>query len=278
MKIRNTGAADLACDSIAHRAKLGGIDRELGRDDHRDASRRASQRLARGRQPRRIARRIPEDLDRDLATEPRRARPRAEIVSLDDLDEIPVEDAPDLRGFHATILRGACHLERVKPWIVLAIVAGAARADAGRCEQGIEYLNAKDLPRAALYLEGCEGDAVDQLHTKLSHSDLSQLSIVTSAPADGEIDAFPGEKLETPITLWVKAGTYKVHVERDGRIAETSVTLAAHSRTSVVLDVGAKTARPPRTGVVDFNEQGGEVVRKGPLPVVKRGTLVPKKD
>src|SRR5881396_3796155 len=117
----------------------------------------------------------------------------------------------------------------MKAWIaVVVVVAGTApaRADsADKCSTGVAALAKHDLPRAALYLEGCddaEPQAMRELHKKLDASELSVLEIVSKpAGLDAEIDALPGEHFTTPATVYVPAGTHEVHA---GGFANTVTT------------------------------------------------------
>jgi hypothetical protein len=159
---------------------------------------------------------------------------------------------------------------------VLSCGVATAHADAGdRCKTGIALAKAKDLARAALYLDSCNDDEGIKIRYEVTHKlDATQLShmTVTSLPEglEGETDAMPGEKFTTPATIWAKAGTYKITV--GGQTVEK--TLEPHSRTTVIINVPAP-PKPPRDGVVDFEEEPEK--HDGPPPAVKHGTMMPKR-
>lgn len=159
--------------------------------------------------------------------------------------------------------------------VLLAAAAAHADADEARCQKGIELAKARDLPRAALYLDSCTDDEGIRVRNQVAHQlEGTQLShvTITSMPAGqvGEIDALPGEQFTTPATVWVKAGTYKITVA--GQTVEK--TVEPHSRTTVIIDVPAA-PKAPKTGVVDFGEEPEQ--HAGPPPAVKHGSMMPKK-
>lgn len=168
---------------------------------------------------------------------------------------------------------------------------------AARCALGAAYAKRHDLPRAALYLDGC--DALDlpeplagvvarqarAVRRALDDSALSQLVISTTPPGlVAECDALPGEQLATPATVWVRAGTYHVRVARDAAAlagagaAVRVVKLPARSRGAVVIDLGAPPPAAPRTGHVDLTEEGAaDPGVTGPPPPVKHGSMLPRR-
>jgi len=163
---------------------------------------------------------------------------------------------------------------------VLAL-AGTVHADPdpARCAQGVE-LARSDLARAALYLEGCTGDAevraAADVATKLRASQLSTLTVSAGAePVAFETDAMPGEALATPATIWVKAGTYKIRANG----GELAATVAAHSRSMIVLSPAAKpvTTDPNKVGVANFNDEPTDPPVVGPPPAQKHPSLLPCK-
>jgi hypothetical protein len=165
--------------------------------------------------------------------------------------------------------------------VMLAVLTAPSFADPAappeRCAKGVVFAKAGDLTRAALYLDGCAGDEAERatglVMAKLRASELSALEI-SSAPSGiaVETDALPGETLTTPAEIWVKAGTYKVR--SNGR--ETQVTLAAHSRGTVILTV-PKQAAAPRAGVVNIADDPTDPPVSGPPPAQKHPSLVPCK-
>ncbi|MEO6776367.1 MAG: hypothetical protein ABI467_25720 [Kofleriaceae bacterium] len=150
-----------------------------------------------------------------------------------------------------------------------------ADPDPARCTRGLGYAKAGDLPRAALYLDGCSGTdaerAAGQVMAKLRASELSALTI-SSDPAGVavETDAMPGEALTTPVTIWVKAGTYELH----GPGQHLRTTLAARSRGMVILTV-PKLPAGPRTGVVNMADEPTDPPVSGPPPAQKHPSLLP---
>jgi hypothetical protein len=161
------------------------------------------------------------------------------------------------------------------------------RADlATRCTLGAVYARRNDLPRAALYLDGCDdatlpGDVAADIakadrdvKRALRDSDLSLVQIVTHPDhMIAEIDALPGETFPTPAEVYVPAGTHTVHATLDGSTLTNSVTVGKHGRTLVI--VGNETQpkpNEPRTGKVDFTEP--ETAHAGPPPDQKHPSLL----
>jgi hypothetical protein len=88
--------------------------------------------------------------------------------------------------------------------IVCALASSTAWAD--RCEDGKAFAAKGDLPRAALYLESCDGDyaklKADVAH-KLDATKLSAMTIVTTPSGlEATTNALPGETFTTPATIW----------------------------------------------------------------------------
>ncbi len=166
--------------------------------------------------------------------------------------------------------------------VVIAMEAAPALAAPGdaRCAKGIE-LATTDLPRAALYLEGCEGEAAERAHaavtTKLRASELSEISIVseTSAVVAFESSAMPGEPLSTPATIWAKAGTYKIHVTSGA--FDSEVTVKAYARATVVLRMPAPKATTVKDGAVTFLDEPTDPQLAAPPPAQKHPSLLPCK-
>jgi hypothetical protein len=167
-----------------------------------------------------------------------------------------------------------------------APAAAAAAAETERCARGLQLASGKDLARAALYLEGCPGDAAERasatVGTQLRASELSALSVVSDTSSDGhsevmsfETDAMPGEHLATPTTIWAKAGSYKLQVASTGQTA--AVTLLAHSRATVVLRAAAARPAPPRDGAVSFLDEPTDPQLAAPPPAQKHPSLLPCK-
>ena len=160
--------------------------------------------------------------------------------------------------------------------MLLPAAASAAAPPRDRCEAGARFEDKGDLPRAALYLDGCDEvdgfeRATQQLKKKLEDSQLSKLDIVTTPPGlVVEIDAFPGEHVTTPATVWVRAGHHVV----TGEQIKGAVDVPPHAHATLVLDA-PKAAAPPRNGQVTFEEEGaGEVTESKTLPDVKHRPML----
>jgi hypothetical protein len=191
-------------------------------------------------------------------------------------------------------------------WIaILGLGAVASAADAqpspdasDRCQQGLAYAAKSDLPRASLYLEGCDklelaAEIADNVArtkasvaAKLDKSKLSAMTIVTTPEGMlAETDALPGERFTTPATIWTKAGDYKVNVATDaaaldgGQGLTAMATLDPFSRRTVIINVPQKKQTEPKAGKVDFNDEPDEAsaTHEGPPPAQKFGSILPKK-
>jgi hypothetical protein len=165
---------------------------------------------------------------------------------------------------------------------VLLTVAATAAADPDRCARGIELAHEGDLPRAALYLDGCTADeaveAATAVQRKLRASDLSAIAIVTT-PAGLEVEstAMPGEKITAPATVWAKAGTYDVRVTKDGRVYAQTVKLEPHSRATAIIDVPAPKPVVIHDRAVSFDDNAAEPQQSGPPPDQHHPSLMPCK-
>jgi len=168
----------------------------------------------------------------------------------------------------------------VQRWICLGVWLAAASTAAApakdRCVAGARYEDQGDLPRAALYLDGC--DEVDgferatrDLKKKLEASQLSKLDIVsTPAGLVVEIDALPGEPVTTPATVWVRAGR---HVVKGEQIAG-AVDVPPHAHATIVLEP-KKPPPAPRNGRVTFEEDNaGNVTSSDKLPDVQHRPML----
>jgi hypothetical protein len=163
-------------------------------------------------------------------------------------------------------------------WLAIAIAAPAASAAPvrERCEAGARFEDQGDLARAALYLDGCDDvdgfeRATRELKKKLDGSELSKLDIITNpAGLVIEIDAFPGEHVTTPATLWVRAGHHVVK----GELVAGAVDVAPHAHATLVLEA-KKPPAPPRDGKVNFEEDAaGNVSDAGKLPDVQHRPML----
>ncbi|HUJ61252.1 MAG TPA: hypothetical protein VLX92_22265 [Kofleriaceae bacterium] len=181
--------------------------------------------------------------------------------------------------------------------VAVAQAAHAAHADpATRCAQGVSFARHGDLPRAALYLDGCDDAQLDatladevaraqrDVRKRIDASALSELQVLSKPEGmTASIDALPGETFVTPATVWVRAGHHEVHAARDaaslaGKAIVNSVDVPAHAHATIVLDAGTPKLAPPTAGRVDFGEEGAaEAPTTGPPPEQKHGTLMPCK-
>ena len=163
--------------------------------------------------------------------------------------------------------------------MIAAVVASARIAAADRCADGVALAHQGDLPRAALYLDGCDGPEAADVQHKLGESRYSSITISTSPSGlPVETTAMPGEKLTSPVTVWAKAGTYDVKVFRDDRVYTQTVKVDAHSRVPVVISASAPRATAPQPQVADFSdENAAEPAESGPPPDQKHPSLMPCK-
>lgn len=173
----------------------------------------------------------------------------------------------------------------------------AAQPTPERCQLGLHHAANKDLPRAALYLEGCAdlalpAELADQVRrtradvaAKLENSKLSAMSVVTTPEGMlAETDAMPGERFMTPATIWTKAGDYTVNVAPDaatldaGKGMTTTATIEAFSRRTVIINIPQKKQAQPKDGEVDFRDEAEEQKTEiGPPPAQKFGSILPTK-
>jgi hypothetical protein len=156
-------------------------------------------------------------------------------------------------------------LEDVNRWVLaLCLLARAAHADSARlgalraklpaskCELGAAYAQAKDLPRAALFLDGCNSDDEHRVNARLDASELSKLTITSDPPGLAiTTDALPGETITTPAIVWAKAGTYTI--TGAGRI--TMVQVAAHTSRPIVLENRTPRSPAPHPQQMDFADE-----------------------
>ena len=156
-----------------------------------------------------------------------------------------------------------------------------------RCTLGAVHGKRGDLPRAMLFLAGCEDAALPEeiarevlraareVKQRLRASELSELEIVSEpAGLTVELDALRGEPLVAPLTVWVTAGTHTVRATVDGREVQATITIRPYSRALLPLDARVPTAAPPRPGQLDFAEDNAGDAQAGPPPDIKRPSLM----
>lgn len=172
-----------------------------------------------------------------------------------------------------------------------AQVAAAPTDTAARCALGVIHARRGDLPRAMLHLADC-GDAdlpadiaTDVARTtrdvkqRLRKSQLSELTIVTNPPGlDVELDALPGERLVSPVTVWVKAGTHTARARAGDQTLSNTVAVQPFTRSGLVIDARTRPAPvAPTAGKADFSEDNALEQTSGPPPDVKRPSLLSNK-
>lgn len=180
---------------------------------------------------------------------------------------------------------------------VLAVTATAAASPlaepgdpATRCARGVELAARDDLPRALLYLTGCDEAALTDdlardatralrdVKQRLRASQLSELQIVTTPPGLViELDALAGEKLRSPVSVWVAAGTHTVRAAGDGIAIQNTVTTEPFSRATLLLDAGTRPPASPTDGSVDFTEENALEQTSGPPPDIEHPSLMSDK-
>ena len=169
----------------------------------------------------------------------------------------------------------------MKALAIVALLAATAHAD-DRCDRGLAAAKAGDLPRAALYLEGCDGDDATRAHAdvskKLRDSNLSEIAIVTTPPGlPVTTTAMPGESITSPATVWAKAGTYEVRVAHHDRVFTQTIVLQPHSRATAVIAIPAEKPQVIREQSVTFDDNNSIEQHAGPPPDIKHPSLLPCK-
>ncbi|HEX3763790.1 MAG TPA: hypothetical protein VHW23_34075 [Kofleriaceae bacterium] len=177
----------------------------------------------------------------------------------------------------------------------VAALRPRAAEPAARCTLGAIHARRGDLPRAALYLAGCDdADLPDdvaaavrasarELRRRLDASRLSSLDVVTEPEGlSAEIDALPGEPFATPATIWIPPGSHEIRVtvgdRPDAPPLRRQVTTEPRKHTVVLIKTGPDgPTRAPKAGAIDMtDEPGGELGEQhtGPPPDIKHPSLV----
>lgn len=177
--------------------------------------------------------------------------------------------------------------------LLVAVLVGSAPAVADdvtleRCEKGARFAMQKDLPRAMLYLEGCEsadlpadrGPAIRatlrETKKKVKDALLAKLSVVSEPSGVAfEIDALPGETLTTDATVYVPAGKYTV-TYKVGDATYTKDTVLEKYATSAVILEGVAPPKPaaPKDTTVSFEDEAAPDQLTGPPPDIKRPSMI----
>ncbi|MGE0870032.1 MAG: hypothetical protein AB7P03_15820 [Kofleriaceae bacterium] len=171
---------------------------------------------------------------------------------------------------------------------VAALRAQLPGDPATRCTLGAVYARRGDLTRAMLYLDGC-GDAglPDEIRqdvwrilrdVKQRTDELARLSI-SSAPTSlvVEIDSLPGERLTTPVAVWVKPGVHTIHTVGGGATVTKTVTASARSYAPILIEVPVAASPSTTPGTIEFEEEAQTGGYTGPPPDVKRGSMISNK-
>ncbi|HEY0253607.1 MAG TPA: hypothetical protein VGC41_18875 [Kofleriaceae bacterium] len=158
--------------------------------------------------------------------------------------------------------------------VIAMLLVLAAPAVADRCAEGMAFAKSGDLPRAALYLDGCtDEEAVTAAHGVAKKLEASQLSALVIS-GDGiafTISALPNEKLTAPATVWTKAGTITITV--GDRKLETAI--GAHSRSSILLEK-PRAVSAPKAGTVNISDdEPTDSNVTGPPPAQKWKSILP---
>jgi hypothetical protein len=171
------------------------------------------------------------------------------------------------------------------------VTALRARRDevAARCTLGAVYAKRNDLPRAALYLDGCsDADLPEDIGVEIRKTDrelkkklrdLSTIELVTRpAGMTVAVDKLPGESFVAPTTIWVPAGKYKLTATAGDRVLAQTISVGPRARVPAILEAPAGTKIAPREQRVDFSqENAAESQQSGPPPAVKHKTMLPSK-
>ena len=172
----------------------------------------------------------------------------------------------------------------------------ARRTDvAARCTLGAIYARRNDLPRAALYLAGCDDAAIPDdiagpvraavrdTKRRLDASRYSALAVLSRPEGlTVEIDALPGESVTTPATVWIPPGDHQLRTAVGERAFTQRVVTEPHKNASVMLDT-TPAAKPsaPRQASIDFavDEPGGALGENlsAPPPDIKHPSLLSDK-
>ena len=167
----------------------------------------------------------------------------------------------------------------------------AQPGDAARCTLGAVYARRGDLPRADLYLAGCDAAAlpdeiaadvaraIREVRRALDASELASVAIDTiPAGLAVEIEGLPGERFAAPRTVWVRAGHHELRAAHADATFTTSVDVAARTRASALIDTRPRKPRAqgaPRPQQLDFrDDHDAQTQQAGPPPAVKHGSLV----
>ncbi|HTJ42664.1 MAG TPA: hypothetical protein VL463_11250 [Kofleriaceae bacterium] len=159
----------------------------------------------------------------------------------------------------------------MRAWIVIAVVAWAARAHA-ECDDAKAAIKAGDLTVAARLVGDC--DTSDPIHVSLAKTldakGYSQVTIVTKPEGIAvTLDARPDLELKGGDEVWLPAGTYTFGANGMG----STVTVKKRAHAVVLLEVPGA-APEPHAGTIDFGDEGGGEVVNGPPPKIVHPSLI----
>jgi len=163
-----------------------------------------------------------------------------------------------------------------------------------RCALGAVYARRGDLPRAALYLTGCEHaelpddiaapvqQAVRDVRRRLDASRFAALDVISHPEGlTAEIDALPGETFTTPAKIWIAPGAHVVRVMQGDRSWDRQVTAEPHKDGVVVIETEPRARpKPPRTVQIDMADDPGGALGEehtAPPPAIKHPSLIKDK-
>ena len=169
--------------------------------------------------------------------------------------------------------------------VAFVLAARAAHADdvadlraklpASKCELGAAYARANDLPRAALFLDGCNSDDERRVHERLEASQLSEMTISSERPGLAiTTDALPGEAITTPAVVWTKPGKYTI----TGAGRTVMVELGPRSHVPVLFEPGiTRVVGTHNTASIDFADEPTDAANTTQPPDQKHPSMLPCK-
>ena len=159
-----------------------------------------------------------------------------------------------------------------------------------RCTLGAVYAARGDLSRAGLYLERCNEATLDEDITdpvararrdvkhKAKDSSLSGIDVLTDPEgAWAEIDTLPGDRFQTPLTVYVPAGHHVVTVtSAAGAVFTNAIDSRPHAQGPLLIALGAPPPPAAHAGSVDFGEDNAGDAQAAPPPDLKHPSIIPQ--